>query len=228
MRPTSVAFAVLTALGLALPAAAQELELQEPAPSPIYGFVAGGPSFPMSEAGDRFGTGYAFNGGVGFNFHRFVGAQLEAFWSRHGVKDEALNATDLDANHRMQYGALELVFNGVRSGPVTAYLLGGGGIYYRRVELTTFLGTAVVPVCDPWLYYCYTDAVPVEGVLGSRSSTDFGLNGGVGVSVRLGAGFKLYAEGRYHYIFGPEFDAGDGGQRADGEYIPVMFGLRFE
>jgi opacity protein-like surface antigen len=219
---------LLLALGLALPAAAQELELQEPSPSPIYGFIAGGASFPISNVGDRFETGYAFTGGVGFNVHRFVGVQLDAFWSHHSVKGDVFDTTDLDANHRMQYGTLDVVFNGVRSGPLTAYVLGGGGVYYRRVELTSFVGTAVVPVCDPYLFYCFADAVPVEGVLGSRSSTDFGLNGGIGLSLRVASGLKLYLEGRYHYIFGPEFTEGGEGGRANGEYIPVMLGLRFE
>lgn len=226
--PTRVLVALLLALGLALPAAAQELELQEPSPSPVYGFISGGASFPLSDAGDRFDTGYAFNGGLGFNVHPMVGLQVEGFWSRYEVKASALDATDIDANHRMQFGALDVVFNGVRSGPFTAYLLGGGGIYYRRVELTAYAGTAVVPVCDPWLYYCYSDVVPVEGVLGSRSSTDFGLNGGVGFSVRVASGLKLYAEGRYHYIFGPEFTQAGDSQRANGQYIPVLVGLRFE
>ena len=206
----------------------QPLVIQQPSVAPIFGFIGGGPVIPLAEAGDRFNVGPGFNAGIGFNFNNHFGVQLEALWSRFSVNGDLLNTTDLDANHRMQYGTLDAVANVVRSGPFTAYLLGGGGLYYRRVQLTQFAGTAVVPACDPWLYYCYPSAVSVETILGSRSSTDWGLNGGVGFSVRVAGGLKLYAEGRYHYIFGPEFDAGDGGQRADGEYIPVMFGLRFE
>ncbi len=204
----------------------QPLEYQQPSVSPVFGFVGGGPSLPLGSTGDRFNTGYAFNAGLGFNFNRFVGAQVEAFWSYHGVNSDLFNVTDLDASHRMQYGTLDVVGNLVRSGPFTAYVLGGGGLYYRRVEITEFVGTAVVPVCDPWLYYCFTDAVSVENVLGSRSSTDWGLNGGVGFSVRVAGGLKLYAEGRYHYIFGPEII--NSSEKANGEYIPIMFGLRFE
>ena len=265
MHVASFAFPTLLALGLALPAVAQEsppleqpppeeqapppeqapapepsstetttmestsmepLEYQPPPVSPVFGFVAGGPSIPLGSTGDRFNTGYAFNAGLGFNFNQYVGAQVEAFWSHHGVNTELFNVTDLDAEHRMQYGTLDVVGNFVRAGPFTAYVLGGGGLYYRRVEITEFVGTAVVPVCDPWLYYCFTDAVAVESVLGSRSSTDWGLNGGVGFSVRVAGGLKLYAEGRYHYIFGPEII--NSSEKANGEYIPIMFGLRFE
>jgi hypothetical protein len=66
----------------------------------------------------------------------------------------------------------------------------------------------------------------VETILGSRSSTDWGLNGGAGFSVRVASGLRVYAEGRYHYMFGPEI-AGSS-ENANGQYVPVMFGLRFE
>lgn len=227
MRPMPKVLACLVTLGLALPAAAQTMELQEPTPPRIFGFVAGGPSFPMSDAADRFSTGYGFNVGLGVNASRMLGVQAEAFWSHYGVDEGALNATDIDANSRMQYGTLEAVLR-LGHGPFGAYVIGGGGVYYRRVEITEFLGSAVVPTCDPWLYYCYPTAVGVEQVLGARSSTDFGLNGGVGLTMRVAGGLKLFVEGRYHYIFGPEFEGGGESQRADGQYIPLMFGLRFE
>ncbi|MBF5043099.1 MULTISPECIES: outer membrane beta-barrel protein [Myxococcaceae] len=194
--------------------------------APVFGFVGGGPSIPMGKTGDRFNVGYGFNAGVGFNFNRYLGAQVEAYWSHYGVNGNIFNSTALDANHRMQYGTVDIVGNVVRSGPFTAYLLGGGGLYYRRVELTQFAGTTVVPVCDPWLFYCYPSAVSVETILGSRSSTDWGINGGVGFSVRVAGGLRLYAEGRYHYIFGPEL--ANSNEHANGDYIPIMFGLRFE
>lgn len=209
---------------LAKPAAAQDmLVLQEPSPSPIFGFLGGGASFPLSESGDRFTTGWVFHGGLGYNFGHTFGLQAEGLWSVYGVKADALNATDVDASHRMQYGALDAVVHLFR-GPFSAYVVGGGGIYYRRVELTQFAGTTVVPFCDPWLYYCYPSVASVEEVLGSRSSTDFGLNGGVGASYRITSGLKFYAEGRYHYMFGPEI----GGENINGQYLPITVGLRFE
>jgi opacity protein-like surface antigen len=204
----------------------QPLIIQQPTVAPVFGFIGGGPVIPLAEAGDRFNVGPGFNAGIGFNFNPYLGVQLEGFWSRYGVNGDLFNSTDLDADHRMQYGVLDVVANVVRSGPFTAYLLAGGGLYYRRVQLTQFAGTAVVPACDPWLYYCYPSAVSVETILGTRSSTDWGLNGGVGFSVRVASGLRVYAEGRYHYIFGPEII--NSSDKANGEYIPVMFGLRFE
>lgn len=222
--------ASLLALLLALPAAAQEMVTVVERPPPrIFGFVGGGVSFPLSDTADNFNPGYAFNGGLGFNFVPALGIQAEAFWSRYYVNKDLFNVTNLDANHRMQYGSLNFVLRTPGQRALGFYLLGGGGLYYRRVQITQFEGTAVLPVCDPWLYYCYPSAVGVEQVLGTRSSTDWGLNGGAGITLRLGYAVKLFLEGRYHYIFGPEFtDAGGQRRNANGQYVPVMFGLRFE
>ena len=59
-------------------------------------------------------------------------------------------------------------------------------------------------ICDPYWYVCYPAAVPVEQVVGSRSSTDFGMNFGGGVNFKMTDHASIYAEVRYHYIWGPE------------------------
>jgi hypothetical protein len=56
--------------------------------------------------------------------------------------------------------------------------------------------------CDPWWYVCYPGGfVPVENIVGERSSTDFGMDFGGGV--RFG---PVFAELRYHYIWGPTIE----------------------
>jgi hypothetical protein len=80
--------------------------------------------------------------------------------------------------------------------------------------------------------------VPVENIVGERSSTDFGMAFGGGV--KFGA---VYAELRYHYIWGPSIEglelptnpiAGDpsgtntlAGQKANGQFLATTFGFRF-
>ena len=95
-------------------------------------------------------------------------------------------------------------------------------------------GVGYVPgYCDPWWYVCYPGGfVPVENIVGKRSSTDFGMDFGGGVN--FGA---IYAEIRYHYIWGPEIAAqlnpltgetasGTGG-KANGQFLQTTFGIRF-
>ena len=86
--------------------------------------------------------------------------------------------------------------------------------------------------CDPWWYVCYPGGfVPVEDVVGKRSSTDFGMDFGGGV--KFGA---IYAEIRYHYIWGPTVEVtgpdntlpGVSSERkANGQFLQTTFGFRF-
>lgn len=190
--------------------------------------VGGGVSFPISDAGNRFKTGGGFQVGAGFQFQRNLGVTGEYYYSAYDVQADVLTGTGVDGNHFMQYGSLNAIWNVIPRSPLGFYIIGGPGLYYRKVELTKLAGVAAVPYCDPWLYYCATDVVPVSEILGSRSSTDFGLNAGLGITLKVYGDLRLYVEGRYHYIFGPSFNLPTGGTKhADGQYIPVNFGIRY-
>ncbi|RKH10842.1 hypothetical protein D7Y13_23205 [Corallococcus praedator] len=190
--------------------------------------VGGGLSFPISDAGDRFETGGGFQLGAGYQFHRSFGLMAEFFYSGYDIRPEVLTGAGVDGNHYMQYGSLNAVWNVIPRSPLGFYVIAGPGLYYRKVELTQLAGVATIPYCDPWLYYCATDVVPVSEIIGSRSSTDFGLSGGVGVTLKINGDLRLYVEGRYHYIFGSSFDvAGGDTRKATGQYIPVNFGIRY-
>ncbi|MFP2909573.1 outer membrane beta-barrel protein [Pyxidicoccus sp. 3LFB2] len=190
--------------------------------------VGGGLSLPLSDAGDRFETGRGFQLGAGFQLMRKFGITAEYLNTYHGVQDDVLDAAGVEGSHRMQSGTLNAVVNVLPRSRLGLYLIGGPGLYYRKVEVSQFAGVAAVPYCDPWLLYCTTDVVPVSEVLGSRSTTDWGLNAGAGLTFSLFGDLRLYAEARYHYIFGPEFTAQDGSSRnANGQYVPIMFGLRY-
>ncbi|WP_158501749.1 outer membrane beta-barrel protein [Vitiosangium sp. GDMCC 1.1324] len=195
---------------------------------PHVGFnIGAGVSFPLADSGKRFETGGAFQLGVTYNFNRLLGVQAEYLYSGYNIQSNVLDSTGVNGYHSMQYGDLNAVFNVIPARPFGIYVLGGPGIYHRRVEITEFAGVAAVPYCDPWLYICYTTPVSVESVLGARSRTDFGLNAGVGISLRLfGGPMRLYAEARYHYIFSGDIDTAAGPKKANGQYIPLVFGLR--
>jgi len=65
----------------------------------------------------------------------------------------------------------------------------------------------------------------VDNIVGERSSTDFGMDFGGGVSFS-----GIYAEVRYHYIWGPTITTPGGGtstQKANGQFLQTTFGIRF-
>jgi hypothetical protein len=86
-------------------------------------------------------------------------------------------------------------------------------------------------VCNPYWYVCYPTLVPVDRIIGDRSSNDFGINFGAGVT--FGANAKFYVETRYHYVWGPTVRpevALPGGQTefsTNAGYFPLTFGVRW-
>ncbi|RKH42666.1 outer membrane beta-barrel protein [Corallococcus sicarius] len=232
----------LALLALAVPRGARAQSTSGTAPDPV-GFATkmsegperhfmfnagGGVSFPISDAGDRFETGGGFQLGAGYQFLRNLGVMAEYYYSSYSIQADVLTGSGVDGSHYMQYGSLNAVWNVIPRSTLGFYFIAGPGLYHRKVELTRLGGVATIPYCDPWLYYCGTDVVPVTQILGSRSSTDFGVGGGVGFTVKIDGDLRLYVEGRYHYIFGDSFDLPDGSSsKADGQYIPVTLGIRY-
>jgi len=53
----------------------------------------------------------------------------------------------------------------------------------------------------------------------------FGVNGGIGVELQFGPNFIVFAEGKYHYLFGEE--EGPDGDKGNLSFITAMGGIRF-
>lgn len=189
--------------------------------------AGGGTALPISDAGGRFKTGGGAQVGVTYRFTKQLGLQAEYSITRYGIQANVLQSQGVEGRHILQYGDLNAVYDVLPARPLGIYVLGGPGIYYRSVKISQFAGTGFAPYCDPWLFICYNQPVAVEQVIGSRSRTDFGLNAGVGVSLRLfGGPMKLYLEGRYHYIFGGNIDTPSGPRKTTGQYLPIVLGFR--
>ena len=142
----------------------------------------------------------------------------------------------IESNHHMH----TLTFNAVYTAPkgnskVGGYGLGGLGYYHRTVQLTS-PAVGYTTFCDPYWYVCYPAAVPIDNILVDRSSNDFGINFGGGVTFG-GEGVNFYAEIRYHYVWGPEVQAQgpvvSGGPcqasacSTNAQYLPITFGVRW-
>ena len=215
----------------ALPVAAQAQDTK------VHVSFGGGFTVPNSEVKDHLGNGYNFNFGVEVKVTPVIG--IEGLYSFNGLGDKRISIpvsgtpggtpvpTDFFAGMNMQYGTANVVIQ-KPDGTVRPYGLVGLGVYYRPVKVTT-PGVGYVPgYCDPWWYVCYPGGfVPVENIVGERSSTDFGMDFGGGVNVGV-----IYAEIRYHYIWGPEVDVPAGATapttlKANGQFLATTFGVRF-
>ena len=224
--------AFLMMLAVATPARAQ-------GDRPVHMNIGGGFTVPVSDVADRFGTGGGFNIGVIFQPPASpVGFQVEYSYNELAGDETTIPTSALpggaltgqaliESHHNMQY----IDFNGLLSMPgesrVKAYGIGGFGMYYRSVSLTT-PDVGFTTWCDPYWYVCYPTAVEIDRIIGDRSSWDPGINLGGGVTFGLGESALFYVETRWHYMWGPEFTDRNGETlKANGQYFPVTFGFRF-
>lgn len=202
--------------------------------------VGGGYTFALSEVREHLGDGYNVDFGVTFHINENLGIQAEYSFNGMGEKLVRLpEATpppgqtlvrDLYANMNMQYGSFNLVFKPSTERRAKPYVVAGVGVYYRPVQVTTPGLGYVPPYCSPWWYWCWPGGVvPVDYILAERGSTDFGVDFGGGVNFALSDAASFYVEARYHYIWGPELRNASGASqgKANGQFLPIVFGLRF-
>lgn len=183
---------------------------------------------PVSTTADVVSTGGGLASGVGYNFNRrnaFVG---EFMWSRVNPNSDQLaplravlqGAGGLDGNTDLFVLSANYRFE-LRGKLLGTYLIGGGGWYHRSSSLsrtvTTGVGTTCTPVWLWWGFTCTTGTVTANQTLASSSS--WGVNGGAGVTVRVGeAPYRLYFESRYHYV--PHKDINT-------QFVQVTVGIRY-
>lgn len=229
------------ALLVATPAAAQDEKK-------VQLNIGGGYTGIYGAAKDHIGNGGNFTLGVIFNVTPTIGIQGEYGWN--GIKQKQLKfdvcatnpcatpqvPTDFFADGNMQYGDANVLFHPNISSKAKPYVLAGLGVYYRPVTIST-PGVGYTTICDPYWYVCYPTLVPVENVIGKRSSTDFGMNFGGGVNFKVSDSASIYFEVRYHYVWGPEVDTANrpaqlptnspSSFKANGQFLPITVGVRF-
>jgi opacity protein-like surface antigen len=205
---------------------------------PVEVNFGGGVSFPTGDLADRFDTGWNGAVGVTFNVSPTIGFQAEYLYQRFGgpdrqisllptpVDDDSDTLGTIESNHQVHAGTFNLVVRSNSGSVGNAYFLAGPGIYNRKVQLTS-PSVGYTTVCDPYWLVCYPGLVPVDTIIGDRSSTDFGVN--VGAGLTFGHAAKFYVEARYHYVWGKKITApGDGTEYStNASYFPITFGFRF-
>jgi hypothetical protein len=202
--------------------------------------IGAGAMFPLGSYKDSFNTGGGFVFGGTYFITPTIGIQGEYNYGWMGGPEKTIIVSPtpggvgssqlLESNQQMHAGLANLVVRSQRQDSlVGAYVITGGGLYHRKVQLTS-PAVGFTTFCDPYWYVCYPTAVSVDNVLGDRSSNDFGLNFGGGVT--FGREAKFYIEARYHYVWGPEIVtatplASGAPTNTNASYFPLLFGVRF-
>jgi opacity protein-like surface antigen len=199
--------------------------------------IGGGFTPTTGDIEEHFGNGGQFEAGFTYFPKDKIGIQAQYAYTKLNGKDFTLPVSVTPGGGTLnQPFSSGMHMNGL-SGDVVyrhsapgLYLVGGGGIYKRTVNLST-PSVGFVSVCDPFWLICYPSAVSTDNVIGDRSSTDFGLNAGGGYSFKVSDSAKLYVEARYLYVFGPDIFNPVTGQKlasnANGQFLPISFGIRW-
>ena len=210
-RTPFAAVICLIAPAITMPLAAQEF-------SRFTFSAGGGVTQPVGGTKSRFDTGWNFTAGAGVNFVRHAGIVGEFTYNSFGINGATLQTLQFpNGDSHIWAITADPIVRLNPSGPIDLYLIGGGGVYHRLVEFTQPT-VATVTAFDPFFGIFFPATVPANQVLRSFSVTKGGVNGGAGLTVRLGRGnAKLFAEARYHYMFTPNATT----------FVPVTFGLRW-
>ena len=181
--------------------------------------VGGGFTKPVGHLDGRIDTGWNAQAGAGVNLAPWLGVMGQFMYTEAGLNGSFLQSIgEPDGNFRMWGFSLDPIVHLNPRGHVDFYLIGGPGVYRRTVEFTQPTVTTVTAF-DPFFGYFFPVDVPANQVLGSFGTTAFGMNGGGGVSVRVGNGnAKLFAEARYIKMYT---------QGSSTSVLPVTFGIRY-
>jgi len=173
-----------------------------------FGLGAGlGANVPVADYDDATKLGLVVNGFAELRPTQSVALRAELFWSRSDIDNPLVReagSVSLGGEFRNATGDVDLVGASaavlvpLRQGIVQPYLIGGAGVFRRRVAQD------VVGAAEE-----FRDL--------RRSDTDVGFNGGIGLRLSL-VGVSAFAEARYYSVATP-------GTRTT--FVPVRGGLCF-
>jgi len=187
-------------------------------------------NMPVNQTGEVMGTGWGAGGGVGYNISQRNSLIGEFLWNRmypsKGVLQPFQTAVPqsgtLNGNSNL-YGLTGNYRYELRGRLLGTYVIGGGGWYFRKnwlsKDVNSGAGTACTPAWLWWGFTCMSGTVTANQTLATTSTNAWGMNGGIGFTVRVGeAPYRLYTEARYHYV--PT-------KNVSTQFVAVSFGIRF-
>jgi hypothetical protein len=217
-RASCLAVVLTLAVAFGVPAMADD-------GGPIQGYIAGGYSQVLGDAGDYFGGGWNLSGGAIWNPSptKPIGVRFDLGFNTWDATTSAIQSIPGNTGNALIDGGYanmwsltgDALWRFGKPDHIGGYIGLGIGGYRRYAALTN---DVLVPgyICDPFWGYCYTAAVTGTNTVAHDTLTKFGYNASLGMTFPVGSG-EMYIEARYHYIPNTQIDA----------YVPVLIGYRF-
>lgn len=173
--------------------------------------VGGGLTQTMSSSNRPLDSGWNAGIATGINFHQYFGVMLELTHNSLGVNQNVLRPFGFSqGNVTVRSLTVNPIIHLNPKGPVDVYLIGGGGLYYRKQRFYEPSAPGLRPF-DPF-FGTVSQANGVDSVFKP------GINAGFGMSFGAKWHTKVYVETRYHRMFFR-------GRRTD--LLPITIGFRF-
>ncbi|HEX5043494.1 MAG TPA: hypothetical protein VFV75_11345 [Candidatus Polarisedimenticolaceae bacterium] len=215
--------AIAVTLGLAVPGVRAAVD------GPVAGHFSFGPSFLQGDASKAFDDGWALHGGATWfaTGRPNLGYRLDFGYDWWDAKNEFLDQIDTnpgtigiqppdDGDARVWSGTVDLLWNSKGTGKVGFYLVGGVGVYYLQAHISEY-GYGTGYWCDPWWGWCYPGIVQGEYLIDDKSSWEWGLNAGAGLTFQVSPNAEMYLEAVWHWLDTPK----------SGQFVPVSLGFRW-
>jgi hypothetical protein len=184
--------------------------------------MGGGLTVPVNPIARFAGVGGSFLAGGGLNLDQHNSIVGQFMWNGlppsvgaiaqlNGIsKSVNLYSMTADYKYRTRFGKT-----------LGAYVIIGGGWYYRNSNISRSVFVNTPTVCQPiYGYYGFTCSDGFVNTVGvSAGTSSFGANGGIGLTVRIKDGWKFFIESRYVYA-ASRFIAT--------QVAPVNFGFEFQ
>ena len=183
-------------------------------------FAAGGGfTEPMRYSNGPLKVGFNLTGSVGVKPSKHSALAAEFGYNNMGINRSTLNNLSVpNGSVRMYSVTVQPTVHFNPEGRVDVYSTVGGGYCRRTIEFTEPT-TAIVNAFNPFFGF-FPVEIPAQSVLGSSTQNKGGINGGVGIGIRVSndSAMRVFAETRYHHVFTSGRDT---------NYMPVTFGLRW-
>jgi hypothetical protein len=187
--------------------------------------IGGGVTTPLNPTANYVGVSGNFSTGAGYNIDKHNSIIGEFMWN--GMPPSLsvfhpVNAPFGSVNLYSLTGAYRYRVDHFGKSHFGAYVIGGGGWYYRYASVDKNYVVPPNTVCQPiytwWGYACDPNGFVYTATIAYKGVSAGGVNAGAGFTIRLTeSGLKFYVESRYHYAF----------SHLPSTFVPVTFGFRF-
>ncbi len=217
-------FGALLLIGVSAPLLAQTYQTFPPARQ-FQWHIDGGGAITTGRTSDFLDSGWTL--GTGFTWHPQLDSpfalRTDLHYSRFNATNQLISLGEVANQTRIDDGtgqilALDLnaVFETPLSRTVRAYLIGGVGVNYRKIELTQTVAVGGF-ICDPWWGFCGVGYVPGDVLIDREETTRLAWNAGLGLDFSLGGGQSWFIEARFNRME----------TRDPTDFVPIRIGMRF-